>query len=479
MKKVIQITQILLLILFTTSCEEILDVTPESSITSASMWESPSDAEGAMYGAFSQFRTAFGTNYLAWGDYRTGFYIDGYSLGSYYYNDLWTNQLDGDSYGTNWESLYRLINDCNLILKYTPDMNFANENDKNFILGESYFMRAFAYYYIARIWGDAPILTSGFESDKAEDLFPLREDQDKVFDQVKEDIENAIDLIPDDYTVPQGTASIYAAYMLQADVYLWLAKVKGVAGAIDVAKNAVDQVLASGDKLSESYLDVFRNDNNPEIVFQIVYAENEAESPYADDFLIPIANIEDESLINNPIPLGTTQWVIYKDSFKDFLWENESDTRANVNVDAYEGYNSWINKFLGIWSNETRIYDTDTRVYRYAEAILFKAEIENESGNTDQALAQLNKIAKRAYGVENYYSEGYSKDELDELILNERLKEFASEGKAWFDLIRFGKVFERVETLNGRENETNILLWPVNDESLNSNENIKQTAGYE
>jgi hypothetical protein len=456
-----------------------LDVTPDSSITSASMWESPSDAEGAMYGAFSQFRTAFGVDYLAWGDYRTGFYTDGYSLGSYSYDDLWNNLLDGDSYGTNWENLYRLINDCNLILKHTPDIEFSNKNDINFILGESYFMRAFAYYYIARIWGDAPILTSGFESDKTEDLYPSREEQSKVFDQVESDLNKAIGLIPKDYSIPQGTASIYAAYMLQADVYLWLAKVEGNTDAIDLAQDAVDYVLNDGDKLSSTYEDIFRNDNNAEIIFQIIYAENEAENPYADDFLIPIANIEDESLINNPIPLGTTQWVIYKDSFKDFLWENESDTRAKVNVDVYEGYNNWINKFLGIWSNETRIFDTDTRVYRYAEAILFKAEIENELGNTDLALTQLNKIAKRAYGIENYYEGSYSKEELDELILNERLKEFASEGKAWFDLIRFGKAFEKIETLQGRENETNILLWPVNDESINSNENIKQTVGYD
>ena len=66
----------------------------------------------------------------------------------------------------------------------------------------------------------------------------------------------------------------------------------------------------------------------------------------------------------------------------------------------------------------------------------------------------------------------------DEIILNERLKEFATEGKAWFDLIRFGKVFERVETLKGRENEQNILLWPVNDASINTNKNITQTPGY-
>lgn len=481
MNKIIQILFLASLVVFACSCDDLLDVTPESTITSASMWESAEDVEAAMYGAFSQFRSAFGTNYLVWGDYRSDIYADGYSLGSYYYGDAWNNELDNDSEGTDWTSLYTLINDCNLILKYGTDLDFNSDDDKDYILGNTYFMRAFAYYYIARIWGNAPVLTTGFESDDDENLFPYRENQDKVFDLVRDDIRKAIVLIPSGYDVTRGTASLEAAYMLQADVYLWLAKVQGETSAMDTAEIAVNYVLNSGTcQLSDSYENVFRNDENSEIIFQIIYKENEAESPYADDFLVPVTNLQDASLKNNPIPIGGTQWVTIKDSYKDFLWEDANDTRATINVDYYdENYNSWINKFLGTWSNDTRIYDTDTRVYRYAEALLFKAEIENESGNTSSALEYLNKVTKRAYGIDNYYSGSYTKDELDELILDERLKEFATEGKSWFDLIRFGKAFERVESLSGKENNTNILLWPVDQDAINSNENITQTVGYE
>jgi len=480
MKKLVKILLLASTIGVTCSCDNLLEVKPESTITAASMWTSSEDVDAAMYGAFSQFRTAFGMNYLAWGDFRSGIYADGYSLGSYYYNDVWINQLDEDSYGTDWSTLYTLINDCNLILKYGPNINFAKENDKNYVLGNTYFMRAFAYYYIARIWGDAPVLTTGFESDNAENLYPTRESKDKVFDLVRSDIRNAIKLIPANYTVTRGTASKEAAYMLQSDIYLWLAKVEGKKAAMDTAKIAVDYVLNSTKyQLSASYENVFRNDNNSEIIFQIVYAENEAVSPYADDFLVPVNTLKDVTLKNNPIPVGETQWITINNDYKNFLWEKTNDTRAKVNVDYYQGYNSWINKFLGTWSNNTRVYDSDTRVYRFAEAILFKAEIENEAGNTASALQYLNKVAKRAYGVDNYYSGTYSKAGLDELILNERLKELATEGKSWFDLIRFGKVFDRVATLKGRNSETNILLWPVNQSTINSNDNIKQTAGYE
>ncbi len=480
MNKTIKILFLASLVVFACACDDLLDVTPESTITSASMWESEEDVEAAMYGAFSKFRSTFDTDYLVWGDFRSDIYADGYSLGSYYYNDVWINQLDDDSYGTDWTSLYTLINDCNLILKYGTDMDYNNDDDKDYILGNTYFMRAFAYYYIARIWGDAPVLTTGFESDNDENLFPYREDQEKVFNLVRSDVKKAVSLIPAGYGATRGTASLGAAYMLQADVYLWLAKVEGETSAMDTAEIAVNYVLNSGTyQLSDNYENVFRDDENTEIIFQIIYKENEEESPYANDFLIPITNLKDASLKNNPIPVGETQWVIFKDTYKDFLWEDPNDTRATVNVDYYdENYNNWINKYLGTWANDTRIYDTDTRVYRYAEALLFKAEIENESGNTTSALAYLNKVTKRAYGVDNYYSGTYSKDELDGLILDERLKEFATEGKSWFDLIRFDKVFDRVESLSGKENNTNILLWPVNQDAINTNENIAQTDGY-
>ena len=60
-------------------------------------------------------------------------------------------------------------------------------------------------------------------------------------------------------------------------------------------------------------------------------------------------------------------------------------------------------------------------------------------------------------------------------ILTERLKEFCAEGKIWWDYIRMGVVFEKVPALKGKENNNNILLWPVSQSALNLNENLEQT----
>lgn len=466
------------------ACEDDLNFPPQSVISSNSMWVTPGDATGAMYGMFSQFRSAVNDDYIHWGDYRSSFFGD--ATGSQAaFQDMYSNTLDDQDRGTNWQGLYRTINDCNLILKYTPEIEFSNEDDKNLLLANAYFMRALSYYYIARVWGDAPILLSGFESDQQDDLYPSRSPVSEVLDQVAEDIDLALGLFPDDGPGSRKIGSMAAANMLKADYYLWKAKTQNAGNAaLQIANAAVDEVLTNGNyELLGDYESVFRNDENNEIIFALNFELNEYEGGFPADWLVAVQYVNDKGLVENPIPVGShQQWTTFTPAFEAFLYEDTLDSRAVVNIDYYNEEGNrlfrWINKYRGDWTDGSRFFTSDIKLYRFAEAILFKAEIENALGHPDLALAEVNKIAERAYGQADYYPGPYSQEELDGIILDERLKEFAAEGKSWWDMIRFDVVFDRVETLIGREGEENILLWPVNIESINSNPNITQTPGY-
>lgn len=468
------------------SCDSWLDLAPESSITSASMWKNSSDAEAALTGAFNRFRSAFNSNYIDWGDYRTGFYANGLSNGAVARGPLWLNQLTPTSQGTNWSALYTAINDCNLILKYTPGISFAGEDEKNHILASAYYLRALMYYYIGRIWGDAPVLIEGFESDNQAGLFPTRQPANDVFSQVEYDLKAALDRVKAGMGKAPYQVTREAICMLQADLYLWQAKVnqKG-SEAINKADEAVTIVLNSGKTLDALYETVFRNDACPELIFSIAFIENEFSGGFPSDLLLLVADVPGPYQ-NNPVPVGSAaaQWVTISSAHKDFLWSTENDSRANVNISEFtipDGgrHLTWINKYLGTVKSGTRIFDSDIRIYRFAEALLFKAEIEIARNNIPEALTYLNRIAKRAYGVDDFYSGAYTQAEIADILVDERLKELATEGKSWFDLIRTGQVFKRVETLKGRENEQNILLWPVNNASINTNPAITQTPGYD
>ena len=147
-------------------------------------------------------------------------------------------------------------------------------------------------------------------------------------------------------------------------------------------------------------------------------------------------------------------------------------------TDEEEGYRyTWVNKFAGKWADNKRYFISDLPLYRYAEALLFKAEIENERGNVPTALAYLNRVAKRAYGIDNYYTAS-DYHSFKESLMTEYLKEFAGEGKSWWNYIRLGYAFTKIESLRGRQNETNILLWPITTACMNENPNIRQTVGY-
>ncbi|RHU28848.1 MULTISPECIES: RagB/SusD family nutrient uptake outer membrane protein [unclassified Parabacteroides] len=484
MKKILVYGFLSFLMIFFVSCDSWLDLNPKSSITVSSMWKNSSDAKAALNGAFNRFRSAFQTNYIVWGDYRTGFYGNGIDNGSVDRGNVWNNLLIPSTVGTNWAGLYTAINDCNLILKHTPDIIFEKESDKDYILGSAYYLRAFMYYYIVRIWGDAPVLTEGFESDNQEGLFPTRDVASKIYEQIEKDLQNAYDLISSSGggSSPYGISKA-AVNMLQTDFYLWEAKVNKKKDALGKAENAITYVLNSGLQLSDSYESVFRDDINKEIIFSIAFVEAENTSSFAGDFLLKVSNVPVEYQ-NNPVQIGSSaQWVSMTSEHKNFLWGVENDTRASVNILDYttpdDQYYSWINKYLGTWKEGTRIFDSDVRVYRFAEALLFKAEIEIAHNNNSEALKYINQVAKRAYGKDNYYAGSYTRQEIENILLDERLKELASEGKSWFDLIRLGQVFNRVKSLHGRENELNILLWPVNNASINTNPAITQTPGYE
>jgi hypothetical protein len=447
------------------------------------MWTSESDATAAMYGMYNKFRSAFSTGYIYWGEYRDGLWGPGIATQSDRDN-TYLNRLSSSHQYSNWENLYTTINDCNLILKYTPEIAFPSQTNKNKVLANAHFARAFCYYWIGRIWGDAPLLLSGFESDNQEDLYPVRKPASDIFAQVGKDIDEALAKMPVGIS-DRNLASKASINLLKIDYQLWMYKVRnGGAASLQSAKTAVAEVSSnSAYLLLTDFSNVFRSELNQEIIFAWSYVKDEFTGGYPADFLVP-SQYTSVATIENPVKVGShQQWCFFTKSYKDFLSSELSDKRTIVSYQTFydapkKSIVQWINKYSGAWESGTRIFSSDIIVYRYADLILFNAEIELELGNKNVAITELNKIAKRAYGLDNYYPTTLSTAEVKDKIVDERMKEFAAEGKIWWDFVRFGVAFKKVPSLVGRESEQNVLLWPVNAESINGNPNIKQTPGF-
>lgn len=471
------------LFMLLSACNGDLDVINNSAVSSSSMWQEEGDATAAMYGLYNKFRSSFSEGYMYWGEYRTGLWGDGLT-GQTSRDQVYQNQIPTNHTFADWTNLYTTINNANLMLKHAQNIQFKTEESKNEILANAYFVRAFCYYWIGRIWGDAPLLLDGFESDNQEGLFPTRNPADAIFKQVGEDADKALTLIPQN--IHKNIASKASISMLKADYDLWMYKVrKGGDSYLRDAADKVNYVLSNSSYALESnYADVFNDNSGKEIIFEWSYIQDEFTSGSTNDFLVPSQYVSSE-YINSPVQTGShQQWCFYTQEYKTFLTSIPTDQRIKESFETF--YDSsknqtfqWINKFKGHWVNNTRVFDSDVIVYRYADAILMDAEIKLSENNITGAVEALNKIAKRAYGQDNYYATTISATEVKDAIITERKKEFCAEGKLWWDFIRLGVAFSENSYMRGRENEKNVLLWPISQNSINKNPTLKQTIGYD
>lgn len=100
-------------------------------------------------------------------------------------------------------------------------------------------------------------------------------------------------------------------------------------------------------------------------------------------------------------------------------------------------------KFDDVDFDESEGGSRDAYVFRVAESHLIAAEAYLKDGQSDKALAHINKVRQRATGVVDHYAALTIDD-----ILNERAVELAGEGNRWAVLKRTGKLEERINAYN-------------------------------
>jgi len=123
---------------------------------------------------------------------------------------------------------------------------------------------------------------------------------------------------------------------------------------------------------------------------------------------------------------------------------------------------------------------------RLADILLLKAEAYVNLGNLSEAANLVNSVRGRVNLPDLSSSVTSSATSMAEAVLNERRLELAFEGHRWFDLVRTGKAFDVLNTLNSRDpgrlpmdpvTEFTILL-PLPQSQIDINPNMVQNPGY-
>lgn len=464
--KKIRIKILLLIVIAGLSSCELLIQEPISDLTSDSFWKSQTDAEVGVAAIYSSMSSALSRGLWDWGELRGESFLP-HEKEAYDQGELIFNNILNDNNATLWTQLYQVIGQANAAIKYIPKITMT-PSLKNQLLAEAYTLRAWAYFYAVRVWGDVPLFTEPLEEIGLQ-MYRERTDKDFILENiVLVDLEKAY-LMIDRTSVKRTRVNVATVCAILMDVNSWMHRYERV---ITIMNERVKGLNANNWNLIATTQANFKNDwrgifiEDPvlpvsrEVVFKMSYEVfgngiNQAVSYFASSQpKVWVSNYVKNSLYNanTDMRFGTTQW--------------ESIDTQNSKFNRKFWYNTTV--FSG-----TSGRDVDLVMYRYADIVLLYAEALAMTDNFSEAVFQLNRINTRAGNTAYFTADFVSQDELIDAILLERHREFIGEGKRWFDLVRCNR-------LNLLEERNNVVIrpsqiyFPIHRDHINQNPLIDQ-----
>lgn len=418
-------------------------------------------------------------------------------------NNLYSLTYDGNTVQIKnwWSGLYRVIANANLVLENIPGIDM-NETEKNRILGEARFLRAWAYFHAVRIWGDIPIITKP-QSASSENFNPSRSPQKEVYTLIISDLTEA-EGAGLAWTDESGGVSQAAVKTLLSKVYLTMAgqplnETERYADAAAKAKEVIDN--AGQIRLFDNYGQLHDEDfnNMGEFIFSIQYNDLVAINPMT--IMFPSFQ---PTTYRGPSGVGSSiPDITFYNSFE------EGDLRAvdregwfyssyykNGDGELFDLGQPFIFKYFNRKANGTEGVPGNTKdnlnltLLRYAEVLLIYAEAENEVNGPNQlAYDGLKMIRDRAQLTTPDFST-FNKDSFKDAVLTERWHELCFELKTWFDMVRLRKVYNNltggfdnfvghINTNSDQALQEKHLLFPLPKQELINNPNLgSQNPGY-
>lgn len=430
------------------SCEDFLTVVPETNLSTATFFKSEADFQQAVNAAYAPMRSI--VNDRAWmlSEMRSDntMYARNIMFGATEQQEDISDHAIPDAQGINanthvlnhWRLDYQIIARTNQILTTIDDVDF-NANTKANIKGQALFLRAIAYYDLARYFGSVPIHLAPVMT-REEAGRPLSPEAD-VYAQIISDVQAAIPLLPLRSQQELGRVTSGTARMLLADVFIrqkrW-----------GEAETLLKEIVSSGQyQLIPDYEDVFSestgNKNNIESIFEVQFLEGPQglNGNFVYQFMprpILPAELGPITGTSNPQNLdGQGNNVPTPDIIAAY---EEGDERKDASI-GYVTISGSLraNKtfpYIKKYAKHHALHNNhgmNFPIYRYSETLLFLAEALNEQGKTTEAADYINQVRNRA-GLEN--TTATAQGAMRDAIMQERRVELAFENKRWHDLTR-------------------------------------------
>ena len=481
MNKIKNILGISAALLIFSSCEDWLDMPSESKADSSSVFETVSRAEMAVVGAYASLHTQeLGYQLLMGTDESSSTESNSkYNVANYDYTN--TSSMLSSTYTT----MYKAIEYANVCIKNIPEMSVSESEQKkvNSLLGESYAVRAYAYWNIVRFYGDVPFTET--PTSDLETFSSSRVSRDTIYDHCVRDLQRAVELLPWKSEGMVETPERFtknAAYGILARVALYaagyslrwdLSTVPSDASTVRIAQRddqnrikelyqiAADACYAviqqNENGLLADYAQIFRDLSNQQYNNETMleygwYSTNgpDVRTGYTNG--IPTSGTD-----NDELGKGGSQMMAMPTFYFEF---DEGDQRRDVSVCNYglalsTGNNAYqMNTFAGMGVGKYRINWKKTRgssdskrdinwpILRYSDVLLMYAEALNElnHGATEEAINAVKQVRMRAFRNDESKIGTIPTDyeEFKNYLIKERKLELSNEGLRKSDLARWG-----------------------------------------
>lgn len=432
-----------------------LDKEPISSFSAQGFYKTASDAQAGVYGIYDAMQSSFRLNFAYWGEGRADA-IETNHAGDPF--ALRQNTLTPIITSSNWNNLYTVISRANYAIKYIPEV-FEDETSalRNQLIGQARALRAIAYFYLIRVWGDVPFTLEPYESVQ-QDLFVSKTDKETILNQIVDDLLYASEFCAPSYGGERDRVLITkgSADGMLTQVYMWR---KQYEQAITAAERVIDNPMYSLVSIS-NWNNMFSAGLSSESIFEVGYNEVQTNAMRVLYALGNDANYFPSEQFMTSFEEG--------DLRKPKIWDNTQAQPRKI----------W--KFFGEGFNDESPDPSQNNIIlvRLADIMLLKAEAHARLDENSLALPLLNSIRSRA-GLEAL-TEATATQEYGNVvsaIMHERSIELCFEGHRWFDLVRTDKAIEVMQPINGLSDPRNIL-WPIHEDAINRNPNLVQNEFY-
>jgi hypothetical protein len=233
---------------FMQSCS--LEETVPDTITAKNI-DSKADVTAVINGAYANLNNPDGFKY-------TGVFCflflagdDVYATGGTEPGKFSLKAFDAGNTGPLWNTFYSVIGNANNLIDVLDNQDFGAEFEKR-AYGEAYFLRAFSYYYLVRLYGGVPLRVEPVKVDS--DFYIKRSTVDEVYKQIFKDFTQASERLPLRTAIDPkelGRAAKGAAQGLLAQAYLTYANYLDREGKADyqshyqLSVNYCDSVINS------------------------------------------------------------------------------------------------------------------------------------------------------------------------------------------------------------------------------------------